>query len=76
MLPKSAPASASVIDFMLSWMSLRIHGTVNSRQFAIAGESPGKNDAVPRATSSPSTPFNGTLNGAPFKSEPSGMTRV
>jgi hypothetical protein len=61
---------------MLSWMSLRIQGTVNSRRFAIASESPGKNDGVPRVTSSPVTPFNGTLNGAPFKSEPSGRTRV
>ena len=31
---------------------------------------------MPRVASSPSTPFNGTLNGAPFKSEPSGRTRV
>ena len=38
---------------MLSWMSLRIQGTVNSRQVAISSESPGKNDGVPRVTSSP-----------------------
>src|SRR6188472_4622388 len=76
MLPKSAPASASVMDFMLSWMSLRIQGTVNSRQLAIAGESPGKNIEVPRVASSPCTPFNDALNGAPFNSDPSGITRV